>query len=203
MLTIGLAGGIASGKSIVARQFEELGAKVLDADGLGHEVLRQEVVVREILTAFGPEVVNSDGQLDRRSIAGLVFEQSDQAKKNLLTLEQITHPKISELIRARIGQYRDEKCPAAVLDAPVMFKAGWDRMCDKIVFVQTDFESRLKRAVTRGWSEQGFLAREASQTPIEVKLSKATDVIDNNNGLAETNQHVRRLWEKWNLMFVT
>jgi len=102
MLTIGLAGGIASGKTFVASQFESLGAKVLDADALGHDVLKDKVAVEEITAAFGPQVLDSTGQLNREAIAGLVFKQSDQAKENLLVLEAITHPKISQLIRACI-----------------------------------------------------------------------------------------------------
>ena len=80
-----------------------------------------------------------------------------------------------------------------------MFKSGWDRMCDKIVFVRADVEVRLQRAIKRGWSEQHFHQRESSQTPIDVKFSKATDVIDNNKGLQDTNHQVRQLWEKWDL----
>ena len=171
MLTVGLAGGIASGKSVVASQFELLGAKALDADRLGHDVLRDEVVIDEIQQALG-SVLDTTGQLNRKAIAELVFEQSDQAKQKLAALERITHPRIKEKIIARIGQYRIENYPAAVLDAPVMFKSGWDRLCDKIVFVQADEEVRLQRALKRGWSEQHFHQREASQTPIDVKFSK-------------------------------
>lgn len=198
MLTVGLAGGIASGKSLVASQFELLGAKALNADRLGHDVLRDEVVIDEIEHALG-SVLDSTGQLDRKVIAEIVFEQSDQAKQKLAALEKITHPRIKKKIIACIEQYRNEDYPAAVLDAPVMFKSGWDRLCDKIVFVRADVEVRLQRAIKRGWSEQHFHQRESSQTPIDVKFSKATDVIDNNKGLQDTNHQVRQLWEKWDL----
>ena len=124
MLTIGLAGGIASGKSLVASQFERLGAKALDADKMGHDVLRDEAVIQKVKRFLGSEVLDSSGQLSRKAIAELVFEQSAGAKQRLASLEKITHPKIKEKIISCIEQYRSEGSPAAILDAPVMFKSG-------------------------------------------------------------------------------
>ena len=199
MLTIGLAGGIASGKSLVASQFERLGAKALDADKMGHDVLRDEAVIQKVKCALGSQVLDSSGQLSRKAIAELVFEQSAGAKQRLANLEKITHPRIKEKIIRCIEQYRSEGYPAAILDAPVMFKSGWDRLCEKIVFVRASEEVRLKRALERGWSEQHFQEREASQTPLATKLSRATDVINNNKDVVDTNLQVKQLWEKWDL----
>lgn len=200
MLIIGLAGGVASGKSFVAGVFRQLGAEVLDADLLGHEVLMREDVIAQVSEVFGPEVLRGDGQLNRKAIAAVVFGASSESQQNLEKLEQIVHPPISDLIRKRIESLRERQVPAVILDAPVMFKAGWDQFCDKVVFVEASRKLRLERALARGWTEQHFADRESSQTPISVKRQKATDVVDNNES-ENTNQQIIELWKEWNLPF--
>ena len=199
MLIIGLAGGVASGKSFVAEQFRALGARVLDADSLGHEVLKDQETAQQITSALGDSVIDSQGNLDREKIAAIVFGAGEFALANLEKLESISHPKISALIEKRLGEYRTNSVPATVLDAPVMFKAGWDKFCDKIVYVEASYEVRLKRAKSRGWTEEQFSAREASQTPIEVKRSRATDVIDNDVDSQDVSQRIKQLWQEWKL----
>ncbi len=201
MLIIGLAGGVASGKSFVAHQFQQLGSSVLDADLLGHEVLLRGDVIAQVVEAFGQQVLNDDKQLDRMKIAAVVFGTDSDSQQRLTILEQIVHPPILRLIIERLQRLRNEGVPAVVLDAPVMFKAGWDRVCDKIVFVEATTGIRLERALARGWTEQHFAEREASQTPIQVKRQRATDVIDNNVDSETTNQQIIQLWKKWNLSF--
>lgn len=201
MLIIGLAGGVASGKSFVACQFQELGSRWLDADALGHEVLLRDEVIERVVKAFGLQVLDDNRQLDRKKIAAVVFGADSNSQQNLEVLEQIVHPPIFELIHARLQQLRDQQVPAVVLDAPVMFKAGWDQVCDRIVFIDAKPEVRLKRALARGWTQEHFAQREASQTPIQVKRQRATDVIDNNCDTESTKQQVIQLWKEWNLSF--
>lgn len=200
MLIIGLAGGVASGKSFVAGLFRRLGAVILDADHLGHEVLTREDVITQVVEVFGLQVLGGDGQLDRRAIAAVVFGDGSQSQQNLEKLEQIVHPPISDLIGKRIEDLREQRVPAVVLDAPVMFKAGWDQFCDKIVFVEAARKLRLERALARGWTEQHFADRESSQTPIDVKRQRATDLIDN-DGSEKANLQIIELWREWNLPF--
>lgn len=200
MLIIGLAGGVASGKSFVAAQFGSLGAMQLDADSLGHEVLQDVKVIDQVTSAFGPEVLGDNGQLDRESIAALVFGPEAESRQNLAVLEQIVHPHISDLIQQKLNEFRERKVPAVILDAAVMFKSGWDQLCDKIVFVEADRKTRLERALTRGWTEAHFAFRESSQTPLEIKRQRATDVIDNNFDSVDTNQQVIELWQQWKLL---
>jgi dephospho-CoA kinase len=148
MLVIGIAGGIASGKSSAAKCFERLGATVLNADLMGHQVLYEPEVKRQILENWGEKVFN-EGEVDRSALARVVFDPASTASE-LAKLEQITHPIICQRMGSLLAQLELANVPAAVLDAPLMFKAGWDTFCDKIVFVHADLETRRQRVAKRG-----------------------------------------------------
>ena len=197
MLVIGLAGGVASGKSLVASCFEHFGAIVLDADRVGHEVLKEPDVMAAIESQWGKIVLNN-GEIDRSALARIVFSSTPKDSNQLEILEQITHPVIGLRIREQLAQL-ESKTPAVVLDAPVMFKAGWDRLCDKIVFVDAGLSIRQQRAGQRGWDVDELARREARQMPIDEKRSKSTDVIDNSKSKEETYDQARDLWRAWNL----
>ena len=199
MFVIGLAGGIASGKSLIASHFQSLGAEVLDADKIGHQVLMDPQVVREIESTWGDRVI-SEGQVDRKRIARLVFEDSSSGRLELQKLEAITHPRIRGEIQNRLEQFRcEQKIPACVLDAPVMFKTGWHEICDKIVFVDAPLELRQKRVAARGWAPEELFNREKSQTSIPQKRRLSTDYIDNSSTPAHSMQQVREMWIRWGL----
>ena len=185
MLVIGIAGGVASGKSLVARCFERFGAEILDADRVGHEVLRDASVIDKIVRQFG-EIVLQEGEIDRRVLGRIVFDPTPQGARSLERLEEITHPQIGIRIQSELLRLKSESdLPAVVLDAPVMFKANWDRLCDKIVFVHTDIELRRERASQRGWDDDELAQRESQQLPILQKRSKSTDLIDNSGSRTE------------------
>ena len=197
MLVIGLAGGVASGKSLVARCFEHFGATIIDADRVGHEVLKEPDVIAAIHLQWG-QIVFRDCEIDRSALARIVFDSTSGDSDQLERLEQITHPRLGEKIREALAQLESES-KAVVLDAPVMFKAGWDRLCDKIVFVDTNALLRQQRARQRGWDDAELARREARQTPIDEKRSKSTDIIDNSKSKEETYIQARDLWRSWNL----
>lgn len=204
MLVIGLAGGVASGKSLVARCFEHFGATVLDADRVGHEVLREPEVIAAIVLQWGESVV-INGEIDRSALARIVFDSNQGDTSQLKRLEQITHPRIGQKIRQKLAELKSEsetkgsKIPAVVLDAPVMFKSGWDQLCDKIVFVEAEISLRRQRALERGWSLDELARREAYQTPINEKRQRSTDIIQNSKSKGETFDQVRDLWRQWKL----
>ena len=199
MLVIGIAGGVASGKSLVARCFQCFGAEILDADRVGHEVLLDANVVDIIVSQFG-EIILKEGEIDRRALGRIVFDPSPQGAKSLKRLEQITHPRIGNKIQNELSRLKSESdLPAVVLDAPVMFKANWDRLCDKVVFVHSDIQQRRDRASQRGWNETELARRESQQLPILQKRSKATDSIDNSGSRIETYNHALALWKAWGL----
>ncbi len=180
MKLVGLAGGIASGKSEVAQLLEELGAGRIDADRLGHEVLLDPHVKARIREEFGDQVFDDQGAVDRHRLGALVFATTPDSTTPLLRLESVTHPAIGRLVRRELERLRRAGFPVVVLDASVMFRSGWDRWCDRIVFVDAALDLRRKRAAARGWPEGELDRREAFQTPVAEKRQRSTDVVDNN-----------------------
>lgn len=195
MILIGVAGGVASGKSLVSEQLASLGAEIFDADRAGHEVLREPEVKDAIRLRWGDDVFTAAGEVDRSKVAEIVFAPPPSGPEELTYLEQLTHPRIGQRLQDRMAELGScDRVVAVVLDAPVMFKAGWDRMCDKILFIDAPRELRLARAKSRGWSEMDFEAREATQESLDVKRGRADAVIDNSSSPEHTYLQVKRCW---------
>ena len=200
MIVIGLAGGIACGKSLVAACLEDLGCVIIDADKVGHEVLCLPSIVGQIAQKWGDRVV-VDGKVNRHELAKIVFpSDTDSPTKALKYLEQLTHPEIGKLVQKRLEQFRASgDFPAVVLDAPVMFKANWDRFCDQIVFIDADLETRKRRAKERGWSETELERRESYQMPLEQKRKRSTDLVTNSGSVDELKRQIIQLWRQWEI----
>lgn len=194
MNVIGIAGGIASGKSSVADELKKLGVETLDADRVAHEVLREVDVKEKLNERWGQEIFDNDGEIDRNAVAKIVFGPPPEGPQELAYLEQIVHPRIGQRLREQLDERRKSDAKAVVLDAAVMFKAGWDKFCDKIVFVDSPRALRLDRARQRGWSDASFAAREEAQESLEEKLKHAHVVIDNSGSLEETQKQLREFW---------
>ena len=194
MLTLGLVGGIASGKSQVAHCLHDLGAVVLDADRAGHDVLREPDVIAALKNRWGDKILEASGQISRRAVAKIVFAAGNEAEKQFL--EQLTHPRIQMRLQQEMLRAQSLSPPprAIVLDAALLFEAGWNGLCDKILFVDAPRDVRLERAVARGWSAEQFAAREAAQLPIEEKRSRADIVIRNVRTLESLREVVRLTW---------
>lgn len=189
---------MASGKSLVTDCFGHFGAAVIDADRAGHEVLQQPEVQTAIVARWGADLLHQ-GAIDRSRLARIVFDDDPRAARELEYLEQLTHPAIGRRIEQQLQEYCRQGVPAVVLDAPVMFKAGWDRLCDQIVFVDAPRAVRLERARQRGWSADELDRRESRQAPLELKRSRATAVIDNSQSKSQTYQQAVQLWTGWGL----
>jgi len=194
MLTIGVVGGIASGKTQVAKFFEEFGCRRLDADVMGHAVLAEPEVKAKLRARWGTTVFASDGEVDRQAVARLVFGDSAESVSELRFLESVTHPRIKARLFEMMDQARKQKVAGVVLDAALLMKAGWDELCDHVVFVDVPRDQRLSRALSRGWTETQFDARENSQIDICLKRERASSTIDNSGSLIETFQKVQKLW---------
>lgn len=195
MQVIGVVGGIASGKSAVAEHFRRLGAEVLSADWIGHEVLREAAVQRAIRERWGEAAFDPHGRVDRGSLAQIVFAPPPEGPRERLYLEQITHPRIGKRLQERIAELAQGNGPkAVVLDAAVLFEAGWDALCEKIVFVEAPRSQRQQRALLRGWSEAEFSAREAAQESLDAKRQRADWVIDNSGSPENTFSQVQQIW---------
>ena len=196
MLIVGIAGGIASGKSAVSACFEAQGAQVLDADRAGHKVLCLDTVCDQIRNIWGNSVFQKDGQVDRQALGKIVFDP-ESGHDELIKLETITHPLIKQTLENQIRELDNSgEFPVAILDAPVMFKAGWDSFCDFIVFVESSYDNRLARAIQRGWSQSEFDRRESLQASIEYKQSKANWVVRNNGSRIEIQEQVSLIWRE-------
>lgn len=178
---IGLAGGIGAGKSSVARVLESLGAAVIDSDRLGHEALREPAVVETVCRWWGDGICHADGSIDRRAIGEIVFQEPQQLRR----LERLLYPRIGRRRADLIDFY--EACPevqAIVIDAPKLYEAGVDKVCDAVIFVDTVQRLRVQRvAVARGWTEAELLRRQNLQNPLDIKKANADYILENNSSI--------------------
>jgi dephospho-CoA kinase len=194
---IGLIGGIGAGKTTAAWCFAARGGRVIDADALGHEALRQPEVVARVVERWGERVRKADGSLDRRAIAKIVFADPDERN----ALEGMVFPYIGQRCREEIARaVADPAARFAVLDAAVMLEAGWNNEVDRIVYLDAPRELRLARLAARsGWTAADLAAREAAQWPEDVKRSRADAVLVNADGPQELQQQVDHLLREWGL----
>jgi dephospho-CoA kinase len=195
MHILGILGGVASGKSAVARRLKELGAEVLDGDVVAHQVLRENDVKKAIRARFGDGVFDDEGEVVRGQLAKIVFAGDEEGEKALADLEFIMHPRIGQRLRERIDQIRRAgKTNVIVLDAAVLLKAGWRNFCTKILFIDVPRAQRVERAKARGWTAADVDARDARQSPIDIKRAAADVVIDNSGDLNDTFAQVDEFW---------
>lgn len=194
---LGLLGGIGAGKSAVAAALARRGGDVVDCDKIGHQVLALPEVLGKLVDRWGEQVRKPDGTANRRAIAEVVFQDPIQRK----FLESTVFPVIRRHAEAEIAAGQSH--PAVrfvVLDAAVMLEAGWNDVCDKLIYVDAPRELRITRLAERsGWTESDLAAREAAQLPAEVKRARADAVIRNDGTLAELQEQVDSLLETWGI----
>ena len=179
---VGIVGGIGSGKSSLAREItSRRNLLLVDADSIGHNVLKQKCVIEQIRKRFGPGVLDDTGNINRRALAGAVFGLSDRQQDNRCDLESIVHPEIKKEIRRIIGEIGStSKVEAVIVDAAVLLEAEWNDACDAVVFVHAPHEMRIERVMQRrGWTADELRRREASQLALEEKRQRSDFVIDN------------------------
>lgn len=177
---MGLVGGVGSGKSTLARRMSDRClAVVVDGDAAGHRALANEAVKLKLVEEFGNHILASDGRINRRALAGLVFGNSEKHSSAKRILEAITHPVIEKELQEKISQARQANAALILLDAAVLLEAGWGKFCDAILFIDTTDDLRRDRALARGWSEDEWRRREASQMSLVDKQNSADAVIDN------------------------
>jgi dephospho-CoA kinase len=173
---IGLAGGIGSGKSAVARAFGSLGAVVIDSDQESRAALGRPEVKRQLAAWWGPGILNPDGTISRKAVAEIVFKNPAERLK----LEGLIHPLVKRRRAELVGRAKAAGAPAAVVDAPLLFEANVDQECDAVVFIDAPREVRLKRvSATRGWDEAELTRRESAQLPLDEKQRRSAFTIRN------------------------
>ncbi len=193
MKVIGLTGGIGSGKSTVARFLAELGAVILDADKIGHKMMLPDGMAwQPVVAAFGRQVVTTNGDIDRKRLGKIVFANPEARSR----LNRIMHPLISDLVKARLQEYRQEGAGVAVLEAPLLLEAGWKSLVDEVWVTTASETTVLKRLRERaGFTEQESLARVRSQLPSDARIKQADIIIDTDCNLDELKARVKKLWE--------
>jgi dephospho-CoA kinase len=191
---IGLTGGIASGKSTVARILRELGAAVVDADELARRVVEPgRPAHAELVREFGPEILAPDGTIDRKKLGAMVF--ADEARRR--RLNAITHPRIGEEARREIADHAARGADVVIYEAALLVENGLHRALDGMIVVAATPEQQRARAMERDGLLAGAAdARIAAQLPLADKVAAATHVIQNTGSLAETREQVARLWEQ-------
>jgi len=194
MRIIGLTGGIASGKSSVARILEALGVVVVDADQLAREAVAPGVEAYcSIVDEFGDGILNTDRSINRQALAKIVFADSAARRR----LERITHPAIARLAEERLTALRNAGTPVVVYMAPLLIEAGVTSRVDEIWVVYADRETQVVRLMLRdGLSRDEAQQRLAAQMPMEEKRALGRIVIDNSGTPEETERQVKDLWER-------
>ena len=192
MLVIGLTGGIGTGKSQVAMMLADLGAEVIEADRLGHEVYQARTDGwLEIVEAFGLGVLTPDGEVDRSKLGAIVFD--DAAARDCLNA--ITHPRIHLMIQERIGRAVEMGREVVAVEAALLLEAGWRSLVDE-VWVTVSAEDRVVRRLQGRdhLDEQAVLARIRAQMPQDKRAIEADVLIENDGALEDLRKQVESVW---------
>lgn len=189
MILVGLTGGVATGKSTVARMFARCGAVVIDADHLAREAVKPgKPAWREIVRTFGRGILNPDRTINRRALGAIVFHD----KKKLRRLERIIHPRVArEQTRLTKRAARQDPDAVVIYDVPLLFEAGIDKRMDKTIVVTADRETQIARLKKRnGLTRAEALRRIKSQWPLSRKIRRADIVIEGTLAPASLRQAV-------------
>ncbi|HHT9132073.1 MAG TPA: dephospho-CoA kinase [Candidatus Tripitaka californicus] len=196
---IGIMGGVASGKSMVAEMLGSLGAEVIHADEMAHELLEKPEIKEKVLERWGKGLLGVKGEIDRGKLASIVFSNGEALKE----LTNLLHPPILESIRRLVLERSegemDRKGKGSiplVLDAALLLETGLDEACDLLVFVEASPEVKEERSRLKGWSSGEVQRREGFQSPESQKKKRAHVVINNDSSKEETFRQVKDFWQK-------
>ena len=181
-------GGIASGKSTVAREFAKLGCAVIDADRIAHALLDKPEVADEIIDCFGRDILDSSGRISRQKLAEAAFSNADTLK----SLTNILHPLVLDDVDRLIGEFKQSGTrKAIVLDMPLLIEVGWAQRCDELVFVECNEELRLARAKKAGFLDENRIKiREKFQFSLDSKRKLTDNTIENNSDFSSLVRQV-------------
>ena len=197
-MIIGLTGGIASGKSTVAQQLGQLGAYVIDADKLGHNAyVSGSEAFDLVVSVFGSDTVGSDGEIDRKVLGSKVFGNAESLKK----LTDIVWPAIKQMATQEILSVKEQRPEQViVLEAAVLFEAGWEDIVDEVWSTIVDREVAIERASNRDGTDRSQVeARIDAQISNEERKEKADRLIDNSGSEADLQAQVKQIWNALSL----
>jgi dephospho-CoA kinase len=200
-LVVGLTGNIASGKSTVTKTMDNLGAYVIDADKVGHKLYEDDAVLRnEIVKLFGSSVLDKDSKINRKELGKIVF--GDKNEMNRLT--SLVWPYMGLKINKKIK----DNSGIIVLEAAVLYEAGWEKNVDYTLVVAVDDDLRIKRLIEREKRVKGYDLSEteakeriAAQVSQEEKIKKADYVIYNNSTKEDLEKETKKLWQEFNTLY--
>lgn len=194
MLTIGLTGGIGSGKSTVAHWFRKQGVPVLDADKTVHYLLQSDsLTISKLIQEFGSEILGDHGQINRSKLGERVFSNDDARKR----LERIVHPNVIERLKAERTALQEIGTKFCVWDVPLLFETGLQQLVDEVWVVWVPQEIQILRVLRRDkLSRSEVKARMAAQGSLDEKRQRADVVIDNSGSEGETERQLEDAWKK-------
>jgi dephospho-CoA kinase len=195
---VGLVGGMGAGKSLVANLFARRGARILSGDALGHEALRQPALRTRAVERWGRDILNDQGEIDRRRVAAIVFASPAERQ----ALEALSFPWIEKRLREEIvAAQADPAVSLIVVDAAIMLESGWSRLCDQLVYIHAPRAVRLRRlAEQREWTPKEVEARESAQMSLTDKVSRADVAVDNSGSPEQTARQVDDLLRLWGVV---
>lgn len=191
---IGLTGGIGTGKSTISQYLAGLGAVVIDADEVGHEVFQPGTEGwNDVVATFGKGILTTTGEIDRKKLGTLVFSNPEALSK----LNRIVHPRAYDLVKSRLEECRRQGVKVVVVEVILLIEAKWTDLADEVWVVVASEDNVVKRLKQqRGMSEKEILARIRSQLSTEERVKHADVVINNNGDIDEMKAKVKELWER-------
>jgi dephospho-CoA kinase len=190
-LIVGLTGGFGVGKSSVAQRFKNLGAEVIDADDIAHAAMKKGSPVFDAVIELFPEALHPGGKkMDREALAEIVFADPKKRKE----LEAIIHPYVYKKIKEEI---EESSRRVILVEVPLLFEAGFETLCDKVVVVTCNSTVKMKRLKCKKFTEQEVRARERAQMAEALKAQKGSFVLDNSKSIYQTQREIERLWYKF------
>ena len=205
-IIVGLTGGIASGKDTVAVMFKKLGAEIIDADKIANDLINAEItgdnIPAKIVGFFGKDILNNSGGIDKKRLADIVFKD----KKKLENLNRIMHPEIIRIIKDEIASPRtresrfwasatprNDEDGIIIINAALIVEADATSLVDKLIVVSVSMENQIARS---SLTKEEACRRINAQLSIKEKEKFADFIIDNNNGLEETEKQVKKIWKE-------
>ena len=191
-MVIGLTGGIGTGKSEAAGYMVALGAKLIDADVVGHEAYRPHAEAwSRVVDAFGETILGHDNEINRAALGAIVFSDPEQ----LARLNGIMHPLMAGMVQERIDSYRENGADIVVVEAALLFEAGWDSLVEEVWVTDSPVDVVVERLAQRnGMSKQEASKRVSSQMSRDDRLARADYVIDNSSDIAAMQRAIDELW---------
>jgi dephospho-CoA kinase len=194
MLVVGLTGGIASGKSVVARMLQQLGCAVIEADLVAHELLKSSSPVsQQIIAEFGREILGANDEIDRGKLGEIVFADPHKLSR----LNALTHPQVLQQIATQLADLAKQGANIAVVVAALHVETGYYKTFDRLAVAWCTRKQQLERLMNRGCSREQAERRISSQLPLDEKRALADDVVDCSQTIEHTQQQVREMFARW------